>query len=745
MASSVFTQAFCQPQVSVAVSHLNAMFSGVRAMSSHKEARIKERNVLDRDKENVSASSTSKTECCHDIEFEPMQVSELNLLLRDTHDAVTTPTTALVQLARSSNQRNSSLRWSECHTSANTFFENVTGFPRHQLDANHPLPLSTLQNAAKDPVFRRIFKSLVHSHQYSQHRGFKTRRSDYKSGIGSRKDKEDHSIMDNVQDFFGKTDKSTVSTKAGTSANQSVGASAKSGQETDPELEQRLKVAFAEGYKAREESSKKKFGSLRSFVFLALGLYLLIQLFTSGVSIKPGGSFGFLNSMSYEVNAEEINVTFSDVKGAEEAKQELQDVVNFLRDPEKYTALGAKLPKGVLLVGPPGVGKTLLARAVAGEAGVPFFHASGSEFDELFVGLGAKRIRQLFTAAKEQAPCIIFIDEFDSVGAKRTSSAIHPYANQTVNQLLNEMDGFQQNEGIIVMGATNKVDNMDKALRRPGRFDVEVTVALPDLKGRKEIIELYISKIKKDPTVDVDKLAKGTTGFSGAELENLINQAALKAVIDGRETVTMSHLEHSRDKIIMGPERKHRIPDEETNWITAFHEAGHTLVAFYTKDATPLHKVTIIPRGQSLGHTAFIDEKEVYNRTVAQLKASMDTAMGGRAAEEVIYGMEKVTTGASNDLQMATRVATAMVMVNGMSDKVGLRSFSDMDISPAQREAIDNEIRRLLSDSYDRARNILKQHQQELNNLAQALIKYETLDKDEIKTVIDGKKLNRAL
>ena len=375
---------------------------------------------------------------------------------------------------------------------------------------------------------------------------------------------------------------------------------------------------------------------------------------------------------SNEVLQEDIDVTFNDVKGVDEAKQELQEIVEFLKNPEKFSTLGGKLPKGVLLVGPPGTGKTLLARAVAGEAGVPFFHAAGPEFDEILVGQGARRVRDLFATAKQKAPCVVFIDEIDSVGAKRTNSVLHPYANQTINQLLTEMDGFKQNEGVIVLGATNRRDDLDKALIRPGRFDVEIQVSLPDFEGRKEIIKLYLDKIKFASNVDVDVLARGTTGFTGADLENMINQAALRAAIDGHNSVTMSYIENSRDKVLMGPEKKSRIPDEEANKITAYHEAGHALVAYHTKDSHPLHKVTIIPRGPSLGHTAYIPEKESYHITKSQMLAMMDTLMGGRVAEELIFGPEKITTGASSDLKKATKMATNMVKDWGMSDKVGV-------------------------------------------------------------------------
>lgn len=322
-----------------------------------------------------------------------------------------------------------------------------------------------------------------------------------------------------------------------------------------------------------------------------------------------------------------------------------------------------------------GTGKTLLARAVAGEAGVPFFHAAGAEFDEILVGQGARRVRDLFKAAKERAPCVIFIDEIDSVGGKRTNSVLHPYANQTINQLLSEMDGFHQNEGVIVLGATNRRNDLDKALLRPGRFDVEVLVPLPDFIGRQQIIELYLQRILHE-NIDVQKLASGTTGFTGADLENMINQAALRAAIDGANVVTTQHMEYARDKILMGPERKSRLPDEETNHIIAYHEAGHAIVCHYTKDSNPLHKVTIIPRGPSLGHTAYLPEKEQYLQTRSQLLAMMDMAMGGRAAEELIFGPEKVTTGSGNDLQRATDIAQRMVKDYGMSKTFGLRTVS---------------------------------------------------------------------
>ncbi|KAJ7423828.1 ATP-dependent zinc metalloprotease YME1L1 [Willisornis vidua] len=415
------------------------------------------------------------------------------------------------------------------------------------------------------------------------------------------------------------------------------------------------------------------------------------------------------------------NVTFEHVKGVEEAKQELQEVVEFLKNPHKFTVLGGKLPKGILLVGPPGTGKTLLARAVAGEADVPFYYASGSEFDEMFVGVGASRIRSLFREAKANAPCVIFIDELDSVGGKRIESPMHPYSRQTINQLLAEMDG---------------------ALIRPGRFDMQVTVPKPDVRGRTEILKWYLNKIKYDPSVDPEIIARGTVGFSGAELENLVNQAALKAAVDGKDMVTMKELEFSKDKILMGPERRSVEIDEKNKTITAYHESGHAIIAYYTKDAMPINKATIMTRGTTLGHVSLLPENDRWSETRSQLLAQMDVCMGGRVAEELIFGSDHITTGASSDFDNATRIAKLMVTRFGMSEKLGVMTYTDTGkVSPETQSAIEQEVRTLLRDSYERAKNILKTHAKEHKNLAEALLKYETLDAKEIQIVLEGKKL----
>ncbi|CAH0717037.1 unnamed protein product, partial [Brenthis ino] len=510
----------------------------------------------------------------------------------------------------------------------------------------------------------------------------------------------------------------------------------------------KIKIAFAEGYLAGSHPENVRGTKASKYLKLVqqlLTIILFLAIFVSLMASVSGTVFRIQLGNQVEVDPEDISVTFDDVKGADEAKQELKDVVEFLKSPEKFSSLGGKLPKGVLLVGPPGTGKTLLARAVAGEARVPFFHAAGPEFDEILVGQGARRVRDLFKAAKERAPCVIFIDEIDSVGAKRTNSVLHPYANQTINQLLSEMDGFHQNEGVIVLGATNRRDDLDQALLRPGRFDVEVSVPTPDYVGRLEILRMYVSRVAAAPALDVESLARGTTGFTGADLESMVNQAALKAAIEGASVVTMLHLEEARDKVLMGPARRARLPDDEANAITAAHEGGHAVVAYYTKDAHPLHKVTIIPRGPSLGHTAYIPAKERYHVTKQQLLAMMDTMMGGRAAEELVFGPDKITSGASSDLKQATSIACHMVREWGMSEKVGLRTMDPArppeNLGPYTNELMDAEIKKILSESYERAKAILRTHAKEHRALADALLKYETLDADDIKAIMNGEKV----
>ncbi|XP_069692534.1 ATP-dependent zinc metalloprotease YME1L [Periplaneta americana] len=646
------------------------------------------------------------------------------------------------------------LPWQVTYTSSETFFENKHGFPQ----SNAPYTNSSISISVPEKCARKLLFSALVGRPFSfdiHVRGFKTERSITAERL------RNPTISARMRDALGfsYTGVSTGNPPGIVSSGmEKLGGVHQADLETDKikvlmtdetlstEEQQRMKVAFAEGYLAGTgQRAPGRTMKWLKIIQQLLTIVIFLAIFLSFMASASGSMFRIQLGNQVEVDPEEIHVTFEDVKGADEAKQELKDVVEFLKSPEKFSALGGKLPKGVLLVGPPGTGKTLLARAVAGEAGVPFFHAAGPEFDEILVGQGARRVRDLFKAAKDRAPCVIFIDEIDSVGAKRTNSVLHPYANQTINQLLSEMDGFHQNEGVIVLGATNRRDDLDKALLRPGRFDVEVNVPTPDYTGRKEILDLYLGKVlSKD--VDVEMLARGTTGFTGADLENMVNQAALRAAIDGADSVTMKYLENARDKVLMGPERKSRIPDEEANVITAYHEGGHAIVAYYTKDSHPLHKVTIIPRGHSLGHTAYIPEKERYHVTKSQLLAMMDTMMGGRAAEELVFGPDKITSGASSDLKQATSIATHMVKDWGMSEKVGLRTHEGNnggyvmvnELSPSTNDQIDSEIKRIMTESYERAKAILKAHHKEHKMLAEALLKYETLDADDVKSIMSG-------
>lgn len=462
-----------------------------------------------------------------------------------------------------------------------------------------------------------------------------------------------------------------------------------------------------------------------------------------------GGMGGAMGNGKHIQEAEGSDVRFDDVKGVTEAKAELEEIVLYLKDPDRFTRLGGKLPRGLLLTGPPGTGKTLLAKAIAGEAGVPFFFASGSQFEEVYVGLGAKRIRELFEAAKQKSPAIIFIDEIDAVGGSRKlkdQSAL----KQTLNELLVQMDGFEENSGIIVVGATNFAESLDSALLRPGRFDKNVAVPLPDVGGRKEILEMYASKTKVAKDVDLNILARGTTGFSGADLYNLMNQAAVKASVDGLEAITMQVFEWAKDKILMGAERKSAVITPETAKCTAYHEAGHALVGVLTDGARTIHKATIMPRGQSLGMVTMLPDGDQTSMSYKQMLAELDVCMGGRIAEELIFGEENVTSGASSDIRQATTIARSMVTKYGFSDDVGIvyygGSSGQEDASVRMRDQIDEEVRRLTGDAYERARALLKKHSKEHKLLAETLLEYETLTGDEVRELIlHGKKPDRPV
>ncbi|XP_077592588.1 ATP-dependent zinc metalloprotease YME1L1-like [Stigmatopora nigra] len=619
--------------------------------------------------------------------------------------------------------------WRTSHVSASTFFHNRHGFAHRRLFSS---PLFHSQNHRP---LQEVGSELRFLPLLFQVRGFKTLRNKARrttSGDETPNDLDPYTPVF-MKGFLNREKASEV---------QSLDQLTKSRNLPENQAEA-FKSGFSEGFMRSQAFTQKTQDSLRRtrlvlLVLLLLGIY--------GLSRAPFLSVRFRTTTGLDSGIDPVqmkNVTFEHVKGVEEAKNELQDVVEFLRNPQKFTVLGGKLPKGILLVGPPGTGKTLLARALAGEADVPFYYASGSEFDEMFVGVGASRIRNLFKEAKANAPCVIFIDELDSVGGKRIESPMHPYSRQTINQLLAEMDGFKPNEGVIVIGATNFAEALDNALVRPGRFDMQVTVPRPDVKGRTEILNLYLAKIKVDSAVEPEIIARGTVGFSGAELENLVNQAALKAAVDGKEMVTMKELEFAKDKIIMGPERKSVEIDKKNKTITAYHESGHAIVAYYTKHAMPINKATIMPRGPTLGHVSLLPENDRWSETRAQLLAQMDVSMGGRVAEELIFGDDYITTGASNDFDGATKIAKLMVTRFGMSDKLGVMTYGDVTKqSPETQAAIEQEVRTLLKDSYDRAKNVLTTYKKEHKKLADALLRYETLDAKEIQMVLEGKQLN---
>ena len=459
-----------------------------------------------------------------------------------------------------------------------------------------------------------------------------------------------------------------------------------------------------------------------------------------------------LGELGKEVEtAEKSKVRFKDVLGCDEAKEEMMDVVEFLRHPEKFQRLGGKLPKGVLLEGPPGTGKTLLARAVAGEADVPFFYKSGSEFEEMFVGVGAKRIRNLFMTAKRRAPCLVFIDEIDAIGTSRKLWEGH--TKKTLNQLLSEMDGFEQNEGVIVIAATNLAQALDPALTRSGRFDRHVTVSVPDLKGRKQLLTHYLEDKPVNADVDVPAIARGTTGMSGAELANVVNEAALEAAKRDAETITASLMEFAKDKVLMGAERKSLVLSEKCKTNTAYHESGHAIVAMNTAGATPVHKATIMPRGRALGMVMRLETEDAgaqhdeHDRSKQQLLAELDVCMGGRVAEEIIFGKEFVTTGAQGDFQQATKLARRMVMRWGMSDKIGhvYIGDSDSDASMEVMSRVDGEVSRLLEDAYARVLKLLKEKEQDMHTLAKALLEWETLSGKQIKAILSGEDVNGVL
>jgi cell division protease FtsH len=528
----------------------------------------------------------------------------------------------------------------------------------------------------------------------------------------------------------------------------------------DPNLVQRLTDHGVRITAAPQEEVHPLLGMLISWlpfiIIVAIWIFFMRQM-QGG---RGGGAMGFGKSRAKLLTEKAGRVTFEDVAGVEEAKQEVEEVVEFLRDPQKFQRLGGQIPKGVLLVGPPGTGKTLLARAIAGEANVPFFTISGSDFVEMFVGVGASRVRDMFEQGKKNAPCIIFIDELDAVGRHRGAGlgGGNDEREQTLNQLLVEMDGFETNEGVIMVAATNRPDVLDPALLRPGRFDRQVVVPNPDVIGREKILKVHMRKVPLAPDVDAKIIARGTPGFSGADLANLVNEAALIAARKSRRMVTMAEFEEAKDKVLMGAERRSMVMTEDEKRLTAYHEAGHALVGLHLDGCDPLHKVTIIPRGRALGVTMSLPERDRYTYSIYELKAKLAMMFGGRVAEELIFGKEHVTTGAGNDIKEATNLARRMITEYGFSEKLGPLRYEDnqeevflghsvsqhKNVSDATAKVIDDEIRSLIDDAEAEARRILTEFNDELEIITKGLLEYETLSAEEVDNLLKGKPIDRS-
>jgi cell division protease FtsH len=528
-----------------------------------------------------------------------------------------------------------------------------------------------------------------------------------------------------------------------------------------PETDNSPLIGMLENYDVRFSASEPKQQSLIGQLLISsFPILLLIGVWIYFMRQMQGGGGGrgamsFGKSKARLLGEDQVGVTFADVAGVDEAKAEVAEIVEFLKDPSKFQRLGGKIPKGVLMVGPPGTGKTMLAKAIAGEAKVPFFTISGSDFVEMFVGVGASRVRDMFDQAKKQAPCIIFIDELDAVGRHRGAGlgGGHDEREQTLNQMLVEMDGFEGNEGIIVIAATNRPDVLDPALLRPGRFDRQVVVPLPDVRGRELILKVHMRKVPLHDDVEPSKIARGTPGFSGADLANLVNEAALFAARANKRVVSMEEFEKAKDKIMMGAERRSMVMSEKEKLNTAYHEAGHAIVGYLVPEHDPVYKVTIIPRGRALGVTMYLPEEDRYSISRQGIESQIASLFGGRIAEEMINGADGVTTGASNDIERATELARNMVTKWGLSDRLGPLTYSEDDgevflgrsvtqhkqVSDDTAHAIDEEVRRIIDTNYARAKKLLEENLEKLHSMAKALIKYETIDEKQIRDIMAGR------